>query len=302
MSFQDNTGGCVVCRPAPLFRASTTPPGSDSQGVYLMSDTHIGAPNADYDLMAEELKLAARRRDRVLVNGDVMDLILTKDAKRFSPTALHPRLRGREDLVNAAVDWAEELFSPYANLIDMICLGNHSSTVSKYSSVDPIALLVQRLQAKVTTPGHRVHHGGYTGFVQYRFEKQGFGPFTIFYWHGAGAGSGGLGGALGEFGSKGSFVEGADLLWYGHRHVRAVSQLEKLSCPRRGHSPVLRKQWVVRTGAYLRPYGGQTQESIRKRGRRGNYAADSLCSPYGTGGLRVVLYPDGRSEVCVASS
>ncbi len=284
-----STGGLIITHPAPLEFTST----KREQGVFLLSDLHIGAANADYKMMERELQVAASRGDRIVINGDLFDMILAHDAKRFTPSVLHKRLRGCEDLINRAVEWGVELLEPYAKLIDAIGVGNHETSVGKYHNCDPIALLLSRLH----TTNPRISHAGYSGFIRYSAQlprlsgarKQVAPSFTLFYWHGAGGGAG-LGGALGEFGSKGGFIEGADAVWYAHKHVRVVSQLERLSCPRRGHRPRVKTQWLIRTGGYLQPYGGQSQGNLQAKGRRGNYSADALHTPFARGGVRLVLF------------
>lgn len=283
-------GPLCVCEPARLKAGA-------ERGVFLLSDLHLGAAACDQRLLEAELAAARKNKDRVCVNGDVFDLILTRDDKRYSPAALHPRLQGRDDLVNAAVDMAYDLLSPYADLLDMVGVGNHETAVEKRGNTDPVALLIRRLdEAPVARrAGHRVRHGGYAGFLRYRFEG---GPrHEIFYWHGSGGGS--FASGLSEFVKKGRPVEGADTVWFGHRHVRTVSQLERWVVGPRGvtHHP----QWLIRTGAYLASHGVQTPEDALARGRRGNYAADALLAPTGRGGVRLVLGPDGSSRVEVRS-
>lgn len=112
-----DSGGMVISRPAFKLTNPAT--------FTLMSDLHLGAANINYKLIEKELQTAKEHGDRILLNGDIFDMILVKDAKRFSPDVLHPRLRGRRDLVNAAVEWGAELLGPYADLIDMIGVGNH---------------------------------------------------------------------------------------------------------------------------------------------------------------------------------
>jgi len=272
-------GGLRVIRPNALPPALT-----------LMSDLHLGAANADHDLIEAELGAAGKAGDRILLNGDVFDMILSKDVKRFSPQVLHPSIRGRTDLVNAAVEMAVELLSPYAKQIDLIGCGNHESAVASHHSVDPTKMLADALG---------VQYGGYQGFVRYPGRKcDATTPFSLFFWHGAGGG-GGLGGQLGEFGSKGQWVEGVDCTWFGHRHCRAVSQVEKFGL--HGARLVRRNQFYLRTGGYLVAYGEQDDASIRRDGRRTNYAADSLHTPYGRGGLRVVFAPGARVTIEVTS-
>lgn len=265
------------------------PLAGDEQGVFLLSDPHVGSDTFDESRLRADLQSALRRGDRIVVNGDVFDLILPADRKRYRPSAVHRRLRGRDDLVNAAVEWAEELFAPAAHLLDMVGVGNHEDAAEQHHSVDPVRMLLRRL----ALPGHVASHGGYCGFLKYRWEGRGR-PHTVFYWHGAGKGHG-LAGLLGEFSQKATFVEGADTVWFAHRHGRAVGQLEKVSSPSRGNFGT-RRQWLVRSGAYLKPYARQPLPALPE-GRGGNYAADALCTPYAPGGVRLVLRRDGSSRV-----
>lgn len=113
-------GGFHICRPAPIYLANKKP-----AGLRLMSDLHIGASHVDYKLIDREINDALEHNDRVLINGDLLDLILPKDAKRFQPDSPHPRIARRNDQVNAAIDWAVEILGPVAHLVDMLGLGNH---------------------------------------------------------------------------------------------------------------------------------------------------------------------------------
>ena len=113
-------GGLFICRPKPIEYSGTS-----ELGFRLMSDLHIGARNVDYGLIKEELEEAKSLGDRILINGDVFDMILVQDKKRFRQDVLHPRIAGKSDTINAAVEWGAELLSPYADMIDMVGIGNH---------------------------------------------------------------------------------------------------------------------------------------------------------------------------------
>ena len=309
----DEHGGLVVCRPPPITVRG------DTQGLTLLSDLHLGAANVDYGLIHRELLAAAEHEDRVLINGDVFDAILPRDAKRYSPVALHPRILGSEDLINRLVDWAFELLSPYADRIDLVGVGNHDTAVSKHHSTDPVLLLVRRLNDFLITRGlsHRVWYGGYCGFMDYRFHftgqkrepilrrpspptdeqvgrkvsgnrpKKDQRRFVLYYHHGFGK-SGSLSGAAGDY-QRTTHVEGADAVWLAHQHTRVVSHVRRVHCPARGIHPGLRDVYFLRTGAYFDTYLGQSQGDIAKSGRKYSYAADQGYQPLGNGGLRVVI-------------
>lgn len=282
-------GGFHICRPAPLVvRGSPL-------GLTLMSDLHIGAANVNYRLITRELEEAKANGDRVLVNGDVFDLITVKD-KRFVPDVIHRRLRGKRDLINGALEWALEIFSPYADMIDMIGVGNHDVASERWSNIDLVKMLVMSLQKEVKGD-HVIHYGGYTGFMDYRVRPDREPPegrlaadhgrrLVIYYHHGSGGNAPVTKGMI-DFARK-SWVM-ADIIWMGHKHNRVASTIQTLSCPLAGDDPTIKEQRHIMTGAYFDTYSGQTQESVMKHGRRSNYAADMGLSPQGQGGCRVVL-------------
>ncbi len=278
-------GGGLVLTPVTLH------PASGEAGVFLMSDLHLGAANADYALINNELAAAKKRGDRVAINGDIFDMLLTKDTKRFQPSVLHPTLHGRDDIVNAAVDLAYETFAPYASIIDMIGLGNHETAVIRYHSLDPVMLLVQRLRQldKCNTS-----YGGYQGFLRYYFSSLPRVVYNVFYWHGSGGGSA-LSGAMAEFSSKAAFVENADVVWFAHRHCRVATHVERISCSPNGKKLVKRQQLLLRTGGYLDSYS--QQDDAINAGRKSNYSADALHTPYGKGGIRLVFTTTGNMRV-----
>lgn len=278
-------GGLVVVRP-PVINV----PATWRVGLTLLSDLHVGAATTDHDFLEDEVRLARRRGDWVAVNGDLGDLILAKDKKRFRPTALHPRLHGKDDIVGEVLSWTGEILGPVKDKLLMLGCGNHDDALSKHNSFDFVRQLVKDLRSR----GSPVQYGGYAGFIDCRFN---LGPgrtrerFVVFYHHGTGGGAA-LSGVAGDA-AKFAWVEGAQVLWLGHKHQRMSVPLRRLSCPDRGHGPVEREVRFVRTGAYMRPYGGQSAASALGDGRLGNYAADGGYAPQSPGGARVVLQFEG---------
>jgi hypothetical protein len=279
-------GGFVICRPKPVMIGS---------GIHLMSDLHIGAPQVNYTLIKKELRDAAEIGDRIVLNGDIFDGILASDRKRFAPDCLHPRLHGRKDILNAAIDWAVELLSPYAHLIDMIGVGNHETALEKHHNVDAARILVYDLTRKLPKQhkDHVIHYGGYTGFIDYRVKSLtkkktiSVGRWVLYYHHGSG-GSAPVTKGMIDFNRKDTWID-ADCIWLGHKHNRWNASLEKLSCPLQGDAPDTKEVRHIMTGAYMKTYVGQSQKSLRKHGRRSNYAADAGLGPQGQGGARVAF-------------
>ena len=292
-------GGLPVIRPTPIICAPRS-----AQGLTLMSDLHIGSSQVYESLILQELKAARRNRDRVLLGGDVFDLILPSDRKRYSPSAVHPRLRGRNDLVNAAVEMGTELLAPYADLIDVVGQGNHETAAIHNGSVDAVRLLVQNLNTVRDKALKPIAQPGYTAFIEYRlFAVEGAarpaGRYVVWFTHGAGkTNKAAL--ALKGLVDKTHVFE-ADLYWSGHSHARVNCTESKIKCGRNGR-PVGRDVKCVITGAYTLAYAAQSQASTDRRGPKSNYASEAAMAPHGLGGARVVLrwdrpgYPD-RVEV-----
>lgn len=300
-------GGMFICRPKPLSYRPGRP-----VVLQLMSDLHIGAPQVDYKRIARELAAAEKADARILINGDVLDLIVASDRKRFTMDCVHPRLRGRKDTVGASIDWATEILAPHAHRIDVIGMGNHEASIEKYHGVDPLSVLVSNLRraAAEKDPDHVLHYGGYTGFVDYRFRctkadgspsnVNDFGAgangrrYVIYYHHGSGGAAPVTKGLI-DFNRKDTFID-ADVIWMGHKHNRLAVSVEKLSCPLAGHGVNVREVKHIMTGAYMRTYVGQSQESVARHGRRSNYAADMGLAPQGCGGARLlVTFSTGRT-------
>ncbi len=289
-------GGMFICRPKPLSFSKDS-----EQGFTLMSDLHVGARNVDYELIAHELEQAKKNKDRILLNGDVFDMILVQDRKRYRSDVLHPKLLGRNDLVDAAVEWGVKILAPYADMIDMIGVGNHEDCVSKFHGTDVTKNLVYELRKLRKDKEHFIHYGGYTGFIDHRISYNGDKGhvkdrrkrFVIYYHHGAGGNAPITKGMI-DF-SRLGWVD-ADVIWLGHRHARLASSVLHLSCPLAGNDPVNKEIRHIQTGAYFDTYCGQSQASLEEHGRITNYAADMKVVPQGKGGARVLLSFNGRND------
>lgn len=262
-------------------------------GITLMSDLHVDSAITNLSWIDRELREARDNGDRILIAGDVFDGILPSDKKRYSPQAMRDSLRGRDDILNAAVDLAVSVLGPYADQIDMISCGNHEASIVKHHSVDPIILLLDGLSGKCSN-GHKISYGGYTGFVEYTVPLNGSSRrLVIYYHHGSGGSSPVTKGFL-DFSRKGVFVD-SDVVWSGHLHTRITDTgATRLSCPSRGDSPSLSQQVFVRTGAYMDTHSGQTQASLKTSGRMANYASDSGTAPQWPGGARLLVQWDSQ--------
>lgn len=282
------TGGLGVIRPRPLLM-------NEPQKLYLLSDLHLGANNCDEQKIHDELS-SLDPNTRILIGGDIYDGVLPGD-KRFNISRLHPRFLGRNDLLDAVVEWSIKFLSPWADQIDVIGVGNHETAVENKTSSDPIKRLMSGLC------GGGMNYGGYSSLIEYRFVARGETPrrdarrdktFVIWFHHGAGKVSSSLK-ALQVLQGASSWID-ADVYWNGHSHARCHVEEARLICPRSGDEPTTRPVHYIVTGGYLNTYSGQTQKSVRRNGRLSNYAADAGLKPHGKGGTLLTLQWNSREQ------
>lgn len=262
---------------------------SDRFPYLLMSDLHIGAASCDKDLIVSELQWARENKARVAIAGDVFDLLLPKDHKRFNPTVLDPLIRNTDSVLNATLNMGSKILKPYADLIDLIGCGNHETAITKYHATDIIALLCERL----STPKHQVRHGGYTGaWVNHYSRASGCsGTFTVWYHHGTGGSSPVTKGII-NFHRFSTWVRDADVIWSGHRHTRFVSHVQEARIPNQGDRFELRNVYHLQTSSYD---SGDHEQFDSEGSYTTNWAVEKAFAPQGRGGAKVWISIDAKT-------
>ncbi len=235
-----------------------------SLNLLLLSDLHIGA-NIELGLLQSELDWARKNKARILINGDVFDMILPSDRKRFAPSTLDKDLQGVDDIINKAIDKAYNILFPYHDLIDMIGVGNHDA-ITKHHHIDPVLLLIDKLDK-------RILHGDYCGILTYKKD------YKVFYHHGWGKAASIN---IKSFSQALNLVEDVDMIWLGHLHTRMVAHSSRI-----GTNGKLRDIYFVRSGSYLNHYQVIDQAKIKKSGRESKYGQEAAFSPFGLGGIKV---------------
>lgn len=282
----NSSGGTIIIRPE---RMSYVPLGDQKHigpwlhRLFLTSDWHLGAASSRMDKIAEDLLEADYEDARILINGDTFDAIVVGD-KRHDPSEVHPRLRHTKDMINGVLDWAEELLAPYVDRVDLIGIGNHEDTIIKRGGFNMGLELVRRLNKH----GGKVHYGGWTGFIDYRFTmpKNNTRRFVIHYHHGS-TKSNSTKATLTSLENK-KWAE-ADLYWVGHSHAKVHSSSMRYVVPMQGSEMIEKEIHFVSTPGYLRIISGQ-EGSDGSKSRKRNYAADAAYVPGGMGGAWVNIH------------
>lgn len=232
-----------------------------------VSDLHLGAPDIDLALLRRDLDRYPE--SDILLGGDLLDLIVPTDNKRYCPSNLHPRLQGCTDLSGALTEWLHELFKPYAHRIVFVGAGNHETEYLHRHHADPLAAFAYSLP-------HKPFYGGLCSWVLYDVCGE---KFNLFYHHGYGRGGGAA--PYSQFAQVLQRVEGADAVWMGHLHSPVTAKCRRLT-PDEGLP--LREIHFVRTGSYRQSYTRPvTQDELRRKGLARNYAATHLMQPQSMG-------------------
>lgn len=261
--------------------------------IQLMSDLHFGADSTDEARILAELKKARETNARILIAGDVFDAIFLGDP-RYTTSVLAKKFRGTDAPMNAVLDHAVDVLRPYADLIDLIGVGNHETKVLEKSGYDMVDLLIERLCVGTK---HCIAHGGYTGAVRVPMcpanEKRtgSSSNYLIFYHHGW---SGAPGQSKGVLDFNKIRIEGADCIWLAHRHSRTATPESVIYLPVRGDMPLQRQVLNVRTGSYAKPQWKQTQDGKYQAKWSRQNAMDLM--PESPGGARLKIgLSSGRS-------
>lgn len=259
--------------------------------MLLLSDTHIGAHDCDKALLKSDLEWAKANNADVFVNGDLCDLVLPKDHKRFMPSLLDDAITRTDSVVNATIDLCVGMLKPYAKQIRMIGSGNHESAMQKHHSTDVTRLIIRELNRET---GADIKHGGYTGAIVWTFRRNGGGgaSFSIYYHHGFG-GSAPVTKGMIDFNRLGAYARGADVLWMGHKHWRWASQVVERHIPQRGSEFIDKPVWHIMTGSYV---GGPAEQFDEAGNYQSNWAVERGFMPQGKGGAKLRLTVERRDE------
>jgi predicted phosphodiesterase len=185
-----------------------------------LADAHLGSRYCDVKSLKAYLSEGYDDpKCYVIVLGDLLDAVITKDMKRYTKGA---DASPGDDILDYQIGVAEELLKPYGDRIIGIGMGNHESSILKYHGTH----LTRRLAKELNTVSL-----GYSALVRIRFEHASGGrvkTLEIRYHHGWGGGSRTQGADLTKF-SRDMMYWDADLFLFGHVHRRQSDKVDRLS-------------------------------------------------------------------------
>jgi len=192
----------------------------ETMHLSLLSDIHIDSSLCDLDGLKQ---MAAERRKldnhSAIAIGDICDLVMPPDIKRYRPTARSRKLDGRDDYLSAAIEMVIEEMKALDLKWDLVSPGNHEDAALKFHGVDSTSIIAHALGAR---------RGAYWGFIDYRIligkknksNKYKTKRFRLAFHHGNWGGQ--L--AKGYIGAQrfANVLEGWDIFAFGHNHSSRV--------------------------------------------------------------------------------
>jgi len=219
----------------------------DSFNYYFMSDLHLDSPEHDRKLLIRELDYALSKKASIFIGGDIFDFLLNGDRKRYTPSR---NKYGAEDAaVNFALEEAYTTLKPYAKNIKVVLCGNHEVSMMKFHSIDPLVILICKLNE---LEGVHIEYLGYQGYIRlaYKYKKGASAQsFDIKAHHGTGGSSEITKGTI----TLSRFMNAhiADLYWSGHTHTKVVLPDENCTyLDQYGNINVRSRKGLI-TGAYV---------------------------------------------------
>lgn len=230
--------------------------------------------------LKHDLERMAAADCRIGINGDVFDLILPSDLKRFDLDAMDRALiqQGVKP-IDAAIDLAYEFLKPYAHLIEFIGIGNHEAHVAKRHHIDVMSILLYRLNQ---LPNVDIKPGGWCGYWNIhllRSTKKT--TWTMYRHHGAGGAAPVTKGII-DFQRMLAWLGDVDGVWIGHKHNKFVDLATKMHYYGQHNKSSTKQVTCVMTGSYLSTYG--TEEDAAP-----SYAMGWNLSPQQFGGVILEL-------------
>jgi hypothetical protein len=234
------------------------------------SDIHIDSANHAGKQFAYDIQEAVDRQCRIYIGGDLGELILPGDHKRYS--------KGRDIIEpDAALNMIQEMYfdtlRPYVDFIDWIGWGNHEDSALKYNNYDVIRGVITLLNHERAKDLPPIHHGGYKSYIRWRFshgENRNTKTIDVLHFHGKGGSSPVTKGMI-DVNRLRAYYD-ADVYWLGHKHTNIADPDVKVTLAQ--NDQIRKKQCIAFfTAGYQEPF---KQEDYNKHGYTRNFEDTQL--------------------------
>ena len=244
---------------------------------FFCSDIHIGCKNQDYKALERDFQKAKDLNAKIFINGDLFDMILHQDRKRYTVAS---DKYNSDNNINLAINEAFDFLSPYVEQIEFIGCGNHETSVQKYHNIDVIQQIVWSLNKAHKTD---IKHGQYCCFIVLKYHWGGSGKVRtrkIFYTHGTGGTAEVTKGIINV--NRHLYNKNCDIFWQGHTHTKFVLPSEWILDVNKNDEIIKRERAAFITGAYVDIFN---QYDAMKDGYILSYGEEKMRGLQSTGGI-----------------
>lgn len=256
---------------------------------YVTGDPHTFKHPAATALLKQQLDAAKASGDRIIVWGDIHDWIAPGDKMRYSAK----QARKVDAYVNDIVAELYEFYAPYADNIDVMKLGNHETAFIKHNHVDPMSMLIDRLNQARSPELPAIFYGGYTCWFAVRFwhttetgKRNRSASYKMWLHHGAGGSAPVTKGAIDRARIQDA-ITGAHCYIIGHKHSAISVPVMKESLDDYGNVNRFMVDYVCVPGFSA----WDQDEPDTDRGYLLEYSAERFYGLEAMGGCRIKLTP-----------
>lgn len=221
----------------------------------LGSDHHFDNVDCRRDMVKRHLEQCKEKGALALMFGDFFCAMQGKYDKRSDKSKVRPEHQNGRYL-DSLVETGADYLMPYRQQIGLIGMGNHETAIINKHETDLITRLVEALNGGSVVGGHKVHKGGYGGYIRLVFEQAGGGggirSVLIKYYHGTGGGGIVTHGVI-QSQRMAAMLTDADIVVCGHVHERYIMSYMRERTTQRGKIEH-HEQFHVRTPTYKDEY------------------------------------------------
>lgn len=257
----------------------------------LISDPHM-EPGGENRELKKALDKCREEKATVLFNGDIADFITVRDP-RYNKASDKAEMAA---IINEQIESVVDFLTPYADIIELIGIGNHEDVLIKHYGIDPLRFIIRDLNRARKEKGLLpIHYGAYRGFICYRFKYANGNrgkTLRIFRHHGSGGSAPVTGGAIDINRVMSGFD--ADIYWLGHKHKETTRGVRVVGVNQQGNIVSSVRKGIMTPG-FQSPY---RVDDFNKSG--GNYSFEDRfydTSPTGWGYMTVRPYNTGQRDM-----
>lgn len=258
--------------PAPIPRVTVSahqlPLVGDTVHISLLSDLHVDSQLCDYEGLRRMCQQRAKLENHFAVGlGDLCDLVMPPDLRRFRQSGQIPSIATRDDWFSAAVDHVGDQLENLGVRWLWVGRGNHEDEALKRHGWDATSLLAHRLGCAPV---------GYSGVHDFRLTRgTTVVTFRLAWHHGAWGGSyaKGYNSALPFFNSIDSWHVSA----WGHNHASRVDPEVRLAPDPSAGILRERRVYLVACGSWT--FGQAADGSVTHYTERHGYRPQPRQSP-----------------------